>query len=115
MVRSAEANLRIPISPEEAQALAPSLSHLLHDADTPALPQGEQIGAEAEKIPYRENRAVIFNADLFHESDTCVFRDDYESRRLNITFLYGRRTGNGTPLMKGNEPVAAGDDLGENH
>ena len=51
----------------------------------------KQSGAEAKKIPYRENRAVIFNSDLFHESDTCVFRDDYESRRLNITFLYGRR------------------------
>ncbi len=51
----------------------------------------QQSGAEAKKIPYRENRAVIFNSDLFHESDTCVFRDDYESRRLNITFLYGRR------------------------
>ncbi len=51
----------------------------------------QQSGAEAKKIPYRANRAVIFNSDLFHESDTCVFRDDYESRRINITFLYGRR------------------------
>jgi len=51
----------------------------------------KQHGATAEKVPYRENRAVIFNSDLFHESDTCVFRDDYESRRINITFLYGRR------------------------
>ena len=73
----------------------------------------KRSGAEAKKVPYRENRAVIFNSDLFHESDTCVFRDDYESRRLNITFLYGRRRGGGLPLIKGNKPVAAGDDLGE--
>ncbi len=51
----------------------------------------KRSGAEAKRIPYRENRAVIFNSDLFHESDTCAFRDDYESRRINITFLYGRR------------------------
>ena len=48
-------------------------------------------GASPVKVPYRENRALVFNSDLFHESDTCVFQDDYESRRINITFLYGRR------------------------
>ncbi len=51
----------------------------------------KQSGASPVKVPYRENRALVFNSDLFHESDTCVFRDDYESRRINITFLYGRR------------------------
>jgi tetratricopeptide (TPR) repeat protein len=48
-------------------------------------------GAEAISIPYRQNRAVIFNSDLFHETDRFRFADDYESRRLNITLLYGRR------------------------
>lgn len=43
-------------------------------------------------VPYRENRALIFNSDLFHESDRCHFRDDYESRRVNITLLYGHRS-----------------------
>lgn len=51
----------------------------------------KQSGASPVRVPYRENRALIFNSDLFHESDTCAFRDDYESRRINITFLYGRR------------------------
>lgn len=51
----------------------------------------KQSGASPVRVPYRENRALIFNSDLFHESDNCVFRDDYESRRINITFLYGRR------------------------
>ena len=50
-----------------------------------------ESGASPVKVPYRANRALVFNSDLFHESDTCVFRDDYESRRINITFLYGRR------------------------
>ena len=51
----------------------------------------KQSGASPVTVPYRANRALVFNSDLFHESDTCVFRDDYESRRINITFLYGRR------------------------
>ena len=49
-------------------------------------------GASPVTIPYRENRALIFNSDLFHESDRCLFRDDYESRRINITLLYGHRS-----------------------
>ena len=51
----------------------------------------KQSNASPVKVPYRTNRALVFNSDLFHESDTCTFRDDYESRRINITFLYGRR------------------------
>jgi tetratricopeptide (TPR) repeat protein len=49
------------------------------------------MGAQAVTIPYRANRAVIFNSDLFHETDQLRFRDDYESRRINVTLLYGRR------------------------
>lgn len=51
----------------------------------------EQNGAQAVKVPYRENRAIIFNSDLFHETDHCAFRDEYTSRRINITMLYGYR------------------------
>lgn len=50
-----------------------------------------ESGAKAVTVPYRQNRALIFNSDLFHESDTMRFKDDYESRRINITLLYGRR------------------------
>lgn len=49
-------------------------------------------GASPVTVPYRENRALIFNSNLFHESDRCLFRDGYDSRRINITFLYGRRS-----------------------
>ena len=42
-------------------------------------------------IPYRQNRAVIFNSDLFHQTDQFTFKDEYESRRLNVTLLYGTR------------------------
>ncbi|MBI4400047.1 MAG: tetratricopeptide repeat protein [Nitrospirae bacterium] len=48
-------------------------------------------GARAVSIPYRQNRAVVFNSDLFHETDRLSFRSEYASRRVNITLLYGRR------------------------
>ncbi|WP_374362557.1 hypothetical protein [Pseudoduganella danionis] len=48
-------------------------------------------GARAYYIPYRQNRAIIFDSDLFHGTARCHFRDDYESRRINVTLLYGQR------------------------
>lgn len=48
-------------------------------------------GAQTIRIPYRANRAVVFNSDLFHETDDITFKDDYLSRRINITLLYGYR------------------------
>jgi tetratricopeptide (TPR) repeat protein len=50
-----------------------------------------QQGAQAVTIPYRCNRAVIFNSDLFHATDRISFKEGYEKRRVNITLLYGRR------------------------
>jgi hypothetical protein len=50
-----------------------------------------EVGAQAIRIPYRANRAVVFNSDLFHETDEISFKDDYRSRRINITLLYGYR------------------------
>jgi tetratricopeptide (TPR) repeat protein len=50
-----------------------------------------EAGAQAIRIPYRANRAVVFNSDLFHETDDVSFKDDYLSRRINITLLYGYR------------------------
>jgi tetratricopeptide (TPR) repeat protein len=48
-------------------------------------------GAGSVTVPYRANRAVIFDSDLFHETDAIAFRDGYANRRINITMLYGRR------------------------
>jgi len=48
-------------------------------------------GAKITRIPYRANRAVIFDSDLFHETDVMHFRPGFDSRRINITLLYGTR------------------------
>ncbi len=48
-------------------------------------------GAREIKIPYRANRAVVFNSDLFHETDDITFKEGLTNRRINITLLYGHR------------------------
>ena len=42
-------------------------------------------------VPYAENRVVMFNSDLFHETDVIDFKPGYENRRINITLLFGQR------------------------
>ena len=52
----------------------------------------ESIGGEPVRVPYRANRAVIFDSDLFHATDRTRFREGYANRRVNITLLYGLRS-----------------------
>lgn len=52
-----------------------------------------ESGAKPHVVPHRQNRAVIFNSDLIHRTDTIRFREGYENRRINVTFLYGERGG----------------------
>ena len=40
------------------------------------------------KIPYRSNRAVIFNSMLYHATDEINFKKSYINRRVNVTLLY---------------------------
>ena len=40
-------------------------------------------------VPYKENRAVIFDSFLFHKTDNHKFKGGHENRRINLTFLYG--------------------------
>lgn len=47
--------------------------------------------SEKMVVPYAENRVVLFNSDLFHETDSCEFKSGYENRRINITMLFGNR------------------------
>ena len=47
--------------------------------------------ANCINIPYKFNRAVLFNSAYFHETDKINFKDKYEARRINITYLFGTR------------------------
>jgi Flp pilus assembly protein TadD len=49
----------------------------------------EEPDTAAVKVPYRCNRAAIFDGMIAHSTDAFRFKDGYENRRLNITLLYG--------------------------
>jgi tetratricopeptide (TPR) repeat protein len=51
----------------------------------------EKAGAKPIVVPHRANRAVIFDSNLFHETDRIRFKDGYRNRRINVTLLYGWR------------------------
>jgi hypothetical protein len=65
-----------------------------------------QHGARAITIPYRENRAIVFNSDLFHATAAIHFRPGYEHRRINVTLLYGDRIS--TPRQTTRDATVAG-------
>jgi tetratricopeptide (TPR) repeat protein len=104
---AAAVNVNFWITPDEANLNPATGGLVVHDKEAPKdwnfkaynsdqnkpkiLAWLEQVGAKAIKIPYRANRAVVFNSDLFHETDEIAFKDDYLSRRINITLLYGYR------------------------
>jgi tetratricopeptide (TPR) repeat protein len=47
-------------------------------------------GAKPVRVPYRENRCVLFDSSLIHVTDTMRFKPGYENRRVNVTLLYGQ-------------------------
>mgnify|MGYP001183840378 CR=1 FL=1 len=51
----------------------------------------KENNANCTNIPYKFNRAVLFNSAYFHETDKIDFRDEYEGRRINNTYLFGNR------------------------
>ncbi|MBI3355666.1 MAG: tetratricopeptide repeat protein, partial [Nitrospirae bacterium] len=104
---AAAVNVNFWITPDEANLNPDNGGLVVYDREAPAnwnfaaynseqnkpkiLEWLNQSGSQAIRIPYRANRAVVFNSDLFHESDDITFKDDYLSRRINITLLYGYR------------------------
>ncbi|MYN45042.1 hypothetical protein GTP23_08170 [Pseudoduganella sp. FT93W] len=101
----AAVNVNFWITPDQANLDPASGGMYIYDVAAPADWQFEEYnrhperirrylsasGAQARYIPYRQNRAIIFDSDLFHGTARCHFRDDYESRRINVTLLYGQR------------------------
>lgn len=50
----------------------------------------ETHGAKPMRVPYRENRCVLFDSSLIHITDELHFKPGYANRRVNVTLLYGR-------------------------
>ena len=101
----AAVNVNFWITPDSANLDATGGGLIVYGVDAPANwdfdsynsrpdrihPYLRQQQASAVSIPYRANRAVIFNSDLFHATAELHFRPGYENRRINITMLYGDR------------------------
>jgi len=47
-------------------------------------------GAQSRRVPYRDNRCVLFDSTLFHATDELHFKPGYANRRVNVTLLFGK-------------------------
>lgn len=100
----AKVNLNFWITPDSANLAPDSGGMIVHDVPAPPSWSFDAYNTDAaaiyaflrdnragsRRIPYRCNRAVLFNSALFHETDAIHFKDGYENRRINITYLFGR-------------------------
>jgi len=101
----AAVNVNFWITPNEANLNSESGGLIVYDVEAPKEwdfktfnNDEKRIREELKKskggtktIPYKENRAVVFNSNLFHETDNYEFKEGYENRRINITMLFGMR------------------------
>jgi hypothetical protein len=98
-------NVNFWITPDEANLNPGGCGLRVYDVDAPIAwtfetynsrsdvirPFLTNTGSTATVVPYRQNRAVIFNSDLFHGTEEITFQPGYENRRINVTMLYGNR------------------------
>lgn len=97
-------NVNFWITPDDANLDECSGGLVLYDVDAPMhwdfdtyngsdliAPYLRSQNSRPVTIPYRQNRAVIFNSDLFHGTDAVSFRPEFENHRINVTMLYGDR------------------------
>ena len=63
-----------------------------YEQDQAEIEQFLSLGSvSAVSVPYRTNRAVLFDSRLFHETDKPDFAPGYQNHRINITMLFGKR------------------------
>jgi hypothetical protein len=101
----AAVNVNVWITPSAANLDEASGGMVIYDLEVPPswdfATYNERIDAiraylahhrpRAIRVPYRQNRAVIFNSDLFHATEAVQFRPAYDSHRIDVTMLYGER------------------------
>ncbi|OGA23682.1 MAG: hypothetical protein A3I02_16115 [Betaproteobacteria bacterium RIFCSPLOWO2_02_FULL_67_26] len=100
----AKVNLNFWVTPDAANLDPESGGLIVHDVPCPPSWGLEEYNGNemavrdflennrsgSMRVPYRCNRAVLFNSALFHETDHFRFKDGYENRRINITYLFGK-------------------------
>ncbi|MBA2587001.1 MAG: tetratricopeptide repeat protein [Alphaproteobacteria bacterium] len=102
-------NVNFWITPDEANLDSESGGLLVWDVAAPRNWDFTKFGSEqaatrdflaqnnagAITVPYRANRAVIFDSQLLHQTNKVRFRPGYSNRRINVTLLYGERNAPG--------------------
>ena len=100
----ARVNLNFWVTPDEANLNPASGGLVLYDEPAPKSWNFDEYNRDSKRIddflkehnagrqvvPYRCNRGVLFNSKLFHQTDAIQFKEGYENRRVNITYLFGR-------------------------
>jgi hypothetical protein len=117
----AAVNVNFWLTPDEANLDRSSGGLVVYDVEAPLTwefstyngrediikPFLQQQNSDRTVIPYRQNRAIIFNSDLFHSTDAVRFDPAYERRRINVTLLYGDRCDD-TRYRRSAEPAGRG-------
>ncbi len=88
-----EANLNPDRSGLVVCRVPPPAEWQIKDYDDDKAPIAEFLERHASDsliVPYRENRAVLFESRLFHRSDAPEFAAGYENHWINLTLLFGR-------------------------
>jgi hypothetical protein len=100
----AKVNVNFSITPEDACTDKSTGGMVIYDVPAPAYWTFEdyngksakmaaflaQHNAKSRRVPYRENRCVLFDSTLFHTTDEIHFKPGYCNRRINVTLLYGK-------------------------
>ena len=55
----------------------------------------EEKNSNAVYIPYKYNRCVMFDSNLFHKTADVNFLPGFDNKRINVTILYGQRENTG--------------------
>ena len=55
----------------------------------------EKNDSKAVYIPYKYNRCVMFDSNLFHKTADVNFHPGFDNKRINVTMLFGQRENTG--------------------
>ncbi len=65
------------------------------DDKTDVLKLLEEQGAKSVYVPYKYNRCVLFDSNLFHKTADVNFLPGFDNKRINVTMLFGQRENTG--------------------
>ena len=61
------------------------------DDKTEVLKFLEEKDSSAVYVPYKYNRCVMFDSNLFHKTADVNFLPGFDNKRINVTMLFGQR------------------------